>query len=120
MIKIEGRNAVICCDRCDKKLAAGPYPADAEDNLPSAYISISHDGEKNNEHYCVECYAAMEEEKVEEMDAILGVCRQFIESEDMPSAIKHFQSEMKCSEQEAIDTVGEGSIFHKSIKELKD
>lgn len=63
--------------------------------------------------------AQAEETEVAQMDAVLGICRQLIESENVPAAIKHFQTEMQCSEGEAIDTVGPESIFFKSVMELQ-
>lgn len=118
MINAKGFNAAICCDTCQRVLSEGAYPADAEDNLLADALAISHDGEKNNEHYCANCKQVKDEEEVEEMDIVLRICRRFIETGDVLSAIKHFQSEMKCTEEVAADTVGAQSIFYKSIWEL--
>lgn len=120
MINAKGFTAVIRCNTCEKVLSEGAYPADAEDNLPTDALVISHDGQKNNEHYCPDCKFAKQSEEIEEMDAVLGVCRRFIEAGDVPSAIKHFYAEMKCSQKDAIETVGAESIFYKSIHELRD
>lgn len=120
MINAKGFTAVVCCDNCLKELSKGPYPADAEDNLPTDCILISHDEEKENEHYCADCKRAKEEEEIEEMDDVLGVCRQFIKDGNVSAAVKHFQTEMKCSEDEAHETVGLQSIFYKCVHELQD
>lgn len=120
MINADRFTAVICCDMCEKELSRGTYPGDAEDNLPADTHVISHDGEKDNEHYCPDCKLAKESEEIEEMDAVFGVCRRFIEAGDVPSAIKHFYAEMKCSKKEANETVGPQSIFYKSVQELQD
>ena len=119
MISSKGFTAVVHCDNCSKELSQGPYPADAEDNLPPDSVIVSGDDEKNNKHYCATCKRLVEEEEIEEMDAVLRVCRQLIEAKKITTAVKYYRSKMKCSEQEAIDTVGTESIFYKSVKELQ-
>lgn len=56
MINTRGYNAVIFCNGCQSELAEGPYPADAEDNLPPECWIVSEE-ERPNEHYCASCYA---------------------------------------------------------------
>lgn len=57
MINARGYNAVIYCDCCQKELAEGPYPADAEDNLPPECWKIVDEDKGPIEHYCAQCYA---------------------------------------------------------------
>lgn len=64
MINTKGYSAVIFCDVCQKELAIGPFPADAEDNLgPECWI-INSDGERPNEHRCAKCHADKEKENI--------------------------------------------------------
>lgn len=55
MFNISGYDAVIHCDGCQIELSRGPYPMNAEDNLPPECHIVHGDDETPNEHYCSQC-----------------------------------------------------------------
>lgn len=48
--------AVVCCDHCLVEIARGPYPADAEDNVPPECFFVVDEDKGQSEHYCNTCY----------------------------------------------------------------